>query len=67
VERALGKVPNVEKVHWDWQEGVVYVRFTRDGHPGEDVLRRAVDEGTAYTSGNITYYDRIEGLPDALR
>jgi len=67
VERALGEVPNVERAHWDWQEGVVYVRFTRGGRPDEEALRRAVDEGTAYTSGKIAYYQRIEHLPDALR
>lgn len=67
MERALGKVPHVTKAHWNWQQGLVFVRFAQGKRSSEKDLREAVDEGTRYSSGKITYYRRTEDLPDALR
>ena len=65
--RVLGEVPHVEKVHWDWDEQVIYVRF-REGEVGEAAaLKKAVDEGTMFQSGDVTWIQTVAELPDEIR
>ncbi len=67
MERALGEVPHVDEVWWDWQNAVAFVRFTRGERADEDALRLAVTQNTPLTAGKVTYLDRLEELPDSLR
>jgi hypothetical protein len=67
VERALGEVPNVDKVWWDWQNAMAFARFSSGERADEDALRLAVTERTPFTAGKVTYLVRQDELPDALR
>ena len=67
MERALGEVPNVDEVWWDWQNAMAFVRFAGGERADEDALRLAVTERTPLTAGKVTYLVRQDDLPDALR
>lgn len=67
VERALGEVPNVARTYWDWRKGIAYVRFASGQRAAEADLRRAVDERTAFSAGEVIYLKAEADLPDALR
>lgn len=67
MERALGEVPHVERVFWDWRNQVGYVRF-RPGEVAEAAaLRKAIDERTMFRSGEVVWLERASELPDGLR
>ena len=67
MERALGEVPHVDEVWWDWQKAVAYVRFAAGQRADADALRLAVTERTPLTGGTVTYLVREDEFPDALR
>ena len=67
MERALGEVPNVDEVWWDWQNAVAFVRFASGKRADEDALRLAVTERTPLTAGKVKYLVRADEFPDALR
>ena len=61
------KVPGVEAVAWDWEEGVAHLRFSSGEGPDEDAIREAIEEGTRFSMGEIRYVQSVSGLPDALQ
>ncbi len=67
MERVLGELPHVTKVHWDWQNQLGWVRFDGKGTPSERDLILAIEKRTMYSSGKVRWIEREEDLPDALR
>lgn len=67
MERALGELPHVAKVYWDWRNQLGWVRFDGEGAASADDLVRAVEDRTMFSGGEVTWIEREEDLPDALR
>ena len=67
VPRILGEVPNVAKASWDWQSQKAYVRFEPGKMATEADLKNAMDRGTMFTAGDVTYVYELEKLPRELR
>ena len=67
MERVLGEVPGVEKVYWDWQGQVGYVRFVAGEIADKEALAEAITKGTMYASGEVVYIEKVAELPDELR
>jgi len=67
VERALGEVPNVEKVYFDWRGAIAWVRFRAGSSADGDAMSDAITEKTPYSGGLVTFVYKANSLPDALR
>ena len=57
----------MESVTWNWEEGTAYVRFEPGRQPEESAIRRAIEEETRYSIGEIRYLYALFELPDALQ
>ena len=65
--RALGEVPNVETIHFDWRGAVAWVRFTPGKVADKERLAEAISEKTPYSGGEVRYVHDVFELPDDLR
>ena len=67
MERALGEVPNVENVYFDWRGAIAWVRFRAGSIADGDAMSEAITEKTPYSGGVVTFVYTADGFPDALR
>ena len=67
MERALGEVPNVEAIYFDWRDAVAWVRFVPGKVTGKAILAEAITEKTPYSGGEVSYVHDVFGLPDDLQ
>ncbi len=67
MDRALGKVPEVDKIYWDWRKQQGFVRFKPGQAPTEAALQEAITTGTMYSAGMVTFITKMEDLPDEVR
>lgn len=65
--RALGEVPNVEAVYFDWRDAIAWVRFKAGKVADAETLAEAITEKTPYSGGRVQFVHDVSGLPDDLR
>jgi len=71
VDRALGKVPNVAKAHWDWRNQIGWVKFEEGKTPDMKAVRKAlfdaVNVTSEFTADSVTFYESVDELHNEVR
>ena len=67
MERALGEVPNVDAVSFDWRGAIAWVRFKAGTVVDAETLEEVITEKTPYSGGEVIFVYELFGLPDDLR
>ncbi|MHC4952570.1 MAG: hypothetical protein ACYTGZ_01670 [Planctomycetota bacterium] len=66
MERALGEVPNVKTVYFEWRGAIAWVRFEAGKTAEAKTLAEAVTKKTPFSGGPVLFVYELSGLPDEL-